>query len=157
MKNNLNHQNPFDKMKDQVKCMGIKSTWAMLTMNWRNLGWKAACCLILLANGLLNVFKANVPNFNNGSTIITLFLEFFRDLILQSSLTFITRTRIDLYLWSSFRTVGYVIENFLAKTIKWLPMLLLRNSQFRRRRKVISELLFISLGPLMRNYYYFFI
>jgi hypothetical protein len=113
--------------------------------------------LILLANGLLNVFKANVPNFNNGSTIITLFLEFFRDLILQSSLTFITRTRIDLYLWSSFRTVGYVIENFLAKTIKWLPMLLLRNSQFRRRRKVISELLFISLGPLMRNYYYFFI
>lgn len=137
--------------------MGIKSTWAMLTMNWRNLGWKAACCLILLANGLLNVFKANVPNFNNGSTIITLFLEFFRDLILQSSLTFITRTGIDLCLWSSFRTVGYIIENFLAKTIKWLPTLLLRNSKFRRRRKVISELLFISLGPLMRNYYYFFI
>lgn len=141
-------------MKDQVKCMGIKSTWAMLTMNWRNLGWKAACCLSLLANGLLNVFKANVPNFNNGSTIITLFLEFFRDLILQSSLTFITRTRIDLWLWSSFRIVGYVIENFLAKTIKWLPMLLLRNSKFGRR-KVTSELLFISLCPLIINYNFF--
>lgn len=126
----------------------------MLMMNWRNLGWRAACCLSLLAKGLLNVFKAKVPNFNNGNTIITRFLVFFRDLILQFSLAFITRAQIDLCLWSSYRTVGYVIENFLAKTIKWLLMLLLRNSKFRGEGGSHFWII-IYFFRSMRNYYYF--
>lgn len=48
----------------------LHSTWAILTMYWRNLGWMAACCLSLEATGLLRVFKASVPSFKSGSTII---------------------------------------------------------------------------------------
>ena len=47
----------------------MKTTWAILTMNSRNLGCKPACFLSLLATGLLRVFNANVPSFRNGSTI----------------------------------------------------------------------------------------
>ena len=35
----------------------------------RNLGCRAACCLSLLAMGLLKVFNASVPSFNSGRTI----------------------------------------------------------------------------------------
>lgn len=47
------------------------STWAMSTINWRNLGCKPACFLSLLATGLLRVFKAKVPSFRSGSTMPT--------------------------------------------------------------------------------------
>lgn len=44
-------------------------TWAMPTMKFRNLGWRPASFLILLATGLLRVFSASVPSFKRGRTI----------------------------------------------------------------------------------------
>ena len=45
-------------------------TWAILMMNWRNVGCKPASFLSLLAMGLEIVLRASVPSLKRGSTIV---------------------------------------------------------------------------------------
>lgn len=67
-----NHQRTcLSKLKNGTK-IETRFTCARLMIICRNLGWIAACCLSLLASGLLNVLKARVPNFIRGRTIAVL-------------------------------------------------------------------------------------
>jgi hypothetical protein len=50
---------------------GSRRTWAMLMMSCRNLGWRLASALSLLAMGLDIVFSNSVPSFATGSIIFS--------------------------------------------------------------------------------------
>jgi hypothetical protein len=49
--------------------MGSRGTWARLMMSCRNLGWRLASVLSLVAMGFDIVFSNSVPSFATGSII----------------------------------------------------------------------------------------
>lgn len=57
-------------LKTKEKGEKKKKTWAILMMNWRNVGCKPASFLSLLAMGLEIVLRASVPSLKRGSTIV---------------------------------------------------------------------------------------
>ena len=51
--------------------MGSRGTWARLMMSCRNLGWRLASVLSLVAMGFDIVFSNSVPSFATGSIIFS--------------------------------------------------------------------------------------